>query len=236
MKKLFLIFILLANLILCGCVAQKVPGKHGFYSTKSPALTIQFNGLEYQGEYKENKSKASVHTYFYSDREGNNGAWVEIINMRQGWTVRPKQVPGDKLPNTGIYTRKIAGESYYCRTFLVPPDSGKSGLASQPGYTAVRICNKLISPAQKISIGYAGKVDPALTKKLFSSTNYGGLTQAQKDFFTAFDKRADTVLIMDKYQQGDVEEKIENAVILEDPWYTFTDFLPLNRQIDKIVR
>lgn len=236
MKKTILLFTLLTTLILCGCVARKIPGKHGFYSTKSPALTIKFNGLEYQGEYKETKGKASVHTYFYADRNGGDGAWVEILNTRQGWTVRPKQVPGEKNPNTGIYTRVIAGEEYYCRTFLVTPDSDKSGLGSLPGYTAVRICTKLISPEQKISIGFAGEINKTIAEKLFNSSNYGELTQAQKDFFAAFDQRAETLLIMDKFVQGDAADEISTAEKIDNPWYRFTDFISVKQLIGKIQR
>ncbi|NDV25176.1 hypothetical protein [Desulfovibrio sp. JC010] len=236
MKKTILLITLLATLILCGCVARKIPGKHGFYSTKSPTLTVKFNGLEYQGEYKESKGKANVRTYFYADRDGTNGAWVEILDVRQGWNVRSKQVPGGKLPNTGIYTREIAGESYYCRTFLIPPGSGKSELASLPDYTAVRICTKLISTEQKISIGFAGQVNKEIAEKLFSSANYGELSQAQKDFFAAFDQRAETVLIMDKFEQGDVDEEIKSAEIIDKPWYRFTDFISLQRLIGKVQR
>ncbi|WP_319780654.1 hypothetical protein [Maridesulfovibrio sp.] len=236
MKKTLLLFALLASLILCGCVARKIPGKHGFYSSKSPALTIKFNGLEYMGEFRETKGKANVHSYYYSDRDGKEGAWVEIIDARQGWNVRPKQVPGGKLPNTGIYTKKIAGDNFYCRTFLIPPGSATSGLGSLPGYTAVRICTKLISPEQKISIGYAGQVNAALAKNLFNSKNYGTLTQAQKKFFAAFEDKADTVLIMDKFMQGDVDQEIASAEILADPWYRFTDFISLNQLIGRVQR
>lgn len=233
---LALLFVLLM-LILAACTAaRKIPGKYGFYSTKSPALTIKFNGLGYQGEFKETKNGSSVHTYYYLDPEGKQGAWVEIINMKQGWRLPPKKVPGAKLPNTGIYSKKIAGDNFYARTFLVQPKSGKRGFAAMPSYTAIRICTKLISQNQKISIGYAGEVDSELTEKIFNSSNYGELTQAQRDFFVAFEKRADTAVIMDKFQKGDAENKIDHAEMLSDPWYRFTDFMPLKQQVEKISR
>ncbi|WP_319761718.1 hypothetical protein [Maridesulfovibrio sp.] len=236
MIKIYLILALLTTLILCGCVARKTVGRHGFYSSKSPSLTINFNNLEYMGESKETEGTANVRTYFYSDGKGDEGAFVEIINLRQDWKLRPRKVPGEELPNTGIYTREIAGERFYCRTFLIPPESGKSGLASLPVYTAVRVCCKLISPAQKISIGYAGRVDLAQAERLFTSQNYGELTQKQKDFFAAFEERADKALDMKTYRKGDVSEKVETTKTLENPWYKFTDFLPFKSQIGKLPR
>lgn len=236
-KILLALLFTLLMLILAACTgARKIPGKYGFYSTKSPALTIKFNGLEYQGEFKESKSGASVHTYYYLDPDGKQGAWVEIIDTKQGWNLRPKKLPGGKLPNTGIYSKEIAGDSCYARTFLVQPKSGKRGFAAMSSYTAIRICTKLISQNQKISIGYAGEVNSELAEKISSSSNYGELTQAQRDFFAAFEKRADAAVIMDKFQKGDVEGKIEHAKILNDPWYRFTDFMPLKQQIEKISR
>ena len=236
-KILLALLFMLLMLILAGCTgARKIPGKYGFYSTKSPALTLKFNGLEYQGEYKETKNGASVHNYYYLDRNGKQGAWVETINMKQGWSLRPQKVPGAELPNTGVHTKKIAGENYYCRTFLVQPESGKRGFAAMPSYTAIRIYTKLISQTKKISIGYAGEVNGKLAEKLFSSDNYGTLSQAQKDFFAAFDEKADSALIMDKYQKGDIEGKIEYAEMLADPWYKFTDFMPVKQMMDKVSR
>ncbi len=236
MKKLLLLFILVATAALYGCVAQKIPGRNGFYSTKSPILSVKFNGLEYLGEFREKKGVANAHTYYYSDRGGGQGAWVEIVNTREGWNVSPAKVPGESLPNTGVYNRDIAGELYYCRTFLVQPGTGERGLAGLPGYTAVRICTKLISPSKKISIGYAGEVDADQARKIFSPQNYGGLTSAQKVFFTAFDEQADEIIIMTKFQQGDVEDKIEVSEMIENPWYRFTDFMSLKEQVRKVNR
>ncbi|ACS79051.1 hypothetical protein [Maridesulfovibrio salexigens] len=237
MKIILALLLLLATLILASCTAaRKIPGKYGFYSTKSPSLTIEFNGLEYWGEYKTSKNAVTVHSYYYSGRDGAQGAWVELVNVRQDWELRPKKVPGAKLPNTGVYTREIAGDRYYCRTFLVQPNSGKSGFATLPVYTAIRICTKLISSKQKISIGYAAEVDAELAGKIFNSQNYDQLTQAQIDFFAAFDERADDALMMKKFQKGDVSDEIDAAVKLDDPWYKFSDYIDMDRLIGKISR
>ncbi|GEM_PF-3026805 len=236
-KILLALLFTLLMLTLAACTgARKIPGKYGFYSTKSPALSIKFNGLEYQGEFKETKNGANVHTYYYLDPDGKQAAWVELIDIKQGWRLPPKKVPGAKLSNTGIYSKEVAGNSCYARTFLVQPETAKRGFAAMSSYTAIRICTKLISQSQKISIGYAGEVNSELAEEIFSSSNYGELTQAQRDFFAAFEKRADTAVVMDKFQKGDVEGKIEHAAMLSNPWYRFTDFMPLKQQIEKISR
>lgn len=236
MKKILLLITLLSTVALCGCMAQKIPGKYGFYSTKSPSLSVKFNGLEYLGEFREKRGVVSAQTYYYSDVDGGQGAWVEIIHTREGWNVSPAKVPGEEQPNTGVHVREFGGDDYYCRTFIVKPGSGDRGLAALSDFTVVRICTRLISSSKRISIGYAGRVDKKQAGKIFESNYYGELTQEQKDFFKAFNHRADSALLMTKYQKDDLGEKIENPRMLENPWYKFTDFMSLKRQIRKVGR
>ncbi len=236
MKKFLVLFILLATVAFSGCVARKIPGEYAFYSTKSPSLTVQFNELKYQGEYKATINAANIHTYFYADSEGEKGAWIEILDVRQDWNVRPKRVPGKNFPNTGVFTRKIAGEDYYCRSFLILPGRDKTSPESLPDYTAVRIYSKLISTKKKISIGFAEKIDPATAHSIFSHPDYEGLTKEQKDFFAAFDKKADTALMLHKFQQNDISDEIKTAVTIKEPWYKSTDFMPIDQQVGKVQR
>ena len=236
MKKTILLFTLLATLAFSGCVARKITGEYAFYSTKSPSLTVQFNELKYQGEYKATINAASMHTYFYADSEGGKGAWIEIIDVRQGWNARPKRVPGDNFPNTGIFTRNIAGEDYYCRSFMVLPGAEERTQKSLPGYTAVRIYTKLISTQKKISIGFAEKIDSVTAKKIFRHPEYKGLTKEQKEFFAAFDTKADSALMLKKFKQGDISDEVKTAVDIKDPWYKSTDFMPLAQQVGKVQR
>lgn len=234
MKKILVLFILLATMAFSGCVARKIPGEYAFYSTKSPSLTVKFNELKYQGEYKATINAANIHTYFYADPKGEKGAWVEIMDVRQGWNIRPKRVPGRDFPNTGVFTRKIAGEDYYCRSFLVLPGTDEHSPESLPGYTAVRIYSKLISTQKKISIGFAEKIDPANARSIFSHPEYDGLTKEQKDFFAAFDQRADAALMLHKFQQDDISDEIKTAVPIKEPWYKSTDFMPIDQQVGKV--
>ncbi|WP_320009297.1 hypothetical protein [Maridesulfovibrio sp.] len=236
MKKILLLFILLATVTFSGCVARKIPGKDAFYSTKSPSLTVRFNDLKYQGEYKSTIKAANIHTCFYADPKGDKGAWIEIIDVRQGWDIRPKRVPGKHFPNTGVFTRKIAGEDYYGRSFMILPDKNKRSSESLPDYTAVRIYTKLISTKKKISIGFAEKIDPAAAKKIFSHPDYKDLTKEQKDFFAAFGKRADSALTLKKFQKGDINDEIKSAVAIKAPWYKSTDFMPIAQQVGKVQR
>lgn len=212
----------LVFLLLTGCVVGKTATDSGFYSSASPALTIKPDfSLDYLGEDVYSKQPVRRKTYFYkkeasvkNDESLPEGFAIEFFALDQGWRVEPKVLPGDNLPNSGIYSKRIGDRNYYCRAFVLSPEGdsyieeyylGKGFQFNK--YYAVRSCTRNLSPRKKVTITYFSNVGENIIKGIFG---VGGaisslITSTQVNFFNDFDAMTDQRLNMKKFDDRDIE-------------------------------
>ncbi|WP_432734962.1 hypothetical protein [Maridesulfovibrio sp. FT414] len=131
------------------------------------------------------------------------------MTINPGYYLYPKHLYGAELPNSGIFTKTIDEDQYYCRIFVTSPNPtghiekyfielGKE----LPHYSTVRLCNKLISNRKKIVLGYVDNTNQELVENLFVKDVVNGqLSQKQIDYFNDFDTKADASLILSNYDK-----------------------------------
>ncbi|WP_320169917.1 hypothetical protein [Maridesulfovibrio sp.] len=211
MKKILLVVSIYCLACCYGCVGEKIAKDNLFYSPNSPSLKVEFNNdIQFVGKDHGSSGPIMTHTYFYSSpkKDGNvaEASWVELMSVKPGWYLNPKHIIGDNVPNSGVFTKNIDNDQYYCRIFITktnPKGSIESFYTGQginlQKYATVRLCNKMISDRQKVTLGYAAGISPAVINQVVGK-NFAvkELTQKQIDYFNNFDAKADSSLSLSK--------------------------------------